>query len=685
MDGKVSTVLMQGKHNKPPLHFHLTDSTPLHVHVDKPHKPPNNLRSLSKDKNARIYNVINRQKQQHQQIQQQKETKNNLQSNKNNSEQYNAMESRMNLLNEKEKSLTLYEQKLKEVELKNNQLLTNIESVCSVLEAKNKLKDPSRMREWSLFLKQFSSKIEHYNALLNNFRQDRSATASDAQLEELIQTNNVMCGDLTSLQDLIVLVEAELNRLIDMQSNKGEVCETKNPKHVERLQSEIENFKKALDEKDNLNSQLRSDLQKTRDEGLMSTSTMESLRNVKAHLQRQLGYKDSELHRANARINHLEMTQEDNDRYTPRYRGRGGGGDDDRVNLKKAARLYKTKSQESERMLDEVREELGCKEAEVNALRKQVAVVTRESKNLQAELDRVKSSLASNSHNVEATNTSNSKNFYPDEIQNLNTSLNQLKVKLDGNESESNNLKTRVKEYEEVVLEYKSQNKKLNEDIGTYVKKIEGLQEDLSKNKAANNQELEKISRRFDELRENSFNNNECKDFLDKIQQLERKLLNVEEEKKELLKLNERKEATLDHKNSKLDEKMKEVLMVQGEVERVKAELVKAKEAGGDKLLALERSNQLQKMEFEAQVEALKQELNKIKRDKDENDRNNTQRLIELRERLEQCNSTNRTLQNYIHFLKTSYSAAFNEPIPTLANHHHYSNIHSLGTFSHLT
>lgn len=46
------------------------------------------------------------------------------------------MESRMNLLNEKEKSLTLYEQKLKEVELKNNQLLTNIESVCSVLEAK---------------------------------------------------------------------------------------------------------------------------------------------------------------------------------------------------------------------------------------------------------------------------------------------------------------------------------------------------------------------------------------------------------------------------------------------------------------------------------------------------------------------------------------------------------------------
>lgn len=32
---------------------------------------------------------------------------------------------------------------------------------------------------------------------------------------------------------------------------------------------------------------------------------------------------------------------------------------------------------------------------------------------------------------------------------------------------------------------------------------------------------------------------------------------------------------------------MKEVLMVQGEVERVKAELVKAKEAGGDKLLAL--------------------------------------------------------------------------------------------------
>ena len=36
--------LLHGNNKRPPLHVHLSDTTPLHVHVDKPSKPVKQLR-----------------------------------------------------------------------------------------------------------------------------------------------------------------------------------------------------------------------------------------------------------------------------------------------------------------------------------------------------------------------------------------------------------------------------------------------------------------------------------------------------------------------------------------------------------------------------------------------------------------------------------------------------------------
>jgi len=55
-----------------------------------------------------------------------------------------------------------------------------------------------------------------------------------------------------------------------------------------------------------------------------------------------------------------------------------------------------------------------------------------------------------------------------------------------------------------------------------------------------------------------------------------------------------------------------------------------------------------------------------------QNERRFNSQLYDLRDRLEQSHSTNRSLQSYVEFLKNSYTAVFADTIsglPTTANH----------------
>jgi outer dense fiber protein 2 len=47
-----------------------------------------------------------------------------------------------------------------------------------------------------------------------------------------------------------------------------------------------------------------------------------------------------------------------------------------------------------------------------------------------------------------------------------------------------------------------------------------------------------------------------------------------------------------------------------------------------------------------------------------QNERKFNSRLFDLKDRLEQCHSTNRSMQNYVQFLKNSYANVFGETAP---------------------
>lgn len=72
-----------------------------------------------------------------------------------------------------------------------------------------------------------------------------------------------------------------------------------------------------------------------------------------------------------------------------------------------------------------------------------------------------------------------------------------------------------------------------------------------------------------------------------------------------------------------------------------------------------ERAAQSKVLDLETQLSRTKTELNQLRRNKEDAERRYESRLQDLKDRLEQSESTNRSMQNYVQFLKSSYANVF--------------------------
>ena len=64
---------------------------------------------------------------------------------------------------------------------------------------------------------------------------------------------------------------------------------------------------------------------------------------------------------------------------------------------------------------------------------------------------------------------------------------------------------------------------------------------------------------------------------------------------------------------------------------------------------------------MEANLSTARAENARIKREKEEAERKFNSRLYDLKDRLEQSHATNRSMQNYVQFLKSSYANVFGD------------------------
>ncbi|XP_037341328.2 outer dense fiber protein 2 isoform X2 [Pungitius pungitius] len=146
-----------------------------------------------------------------------------------------------------------------------------------------------------------------------------------------------------------------------------------------------------------------------------------------------------------------------------------------------------------------------------------------------------------------------------------------------------------------------------------------------------------------------------------RVESLERKLGETGSQKSDLLALIAKREDTIQSEQRRLEEKKRECCLLSRQLEEALGEAHQQMSESRGLAATKERSTQYKILDLEAQLSRTTSEINQVRRSKEEVERRYQSRLQDMKDRLEQSDSTNRSLQNYVQFLKASYASVFGD------------------------
>ncbi|XP_077968722.1 outer dense fiber protein 2-like [Styela clava] len=109
----------------------------------------------------------------------------------------------------------------------------------------------------------------------------------------------------------------------------------------------------------------------------------------------------------------------------------------------------------------------------------------------------------------------------------------------------------------------------------------------------------------------------------------------------------------------KLEEKNYLCSSLQQQLDSALEEIRKTAKMERDKATAREKASEARICDLETQITCLKTDVASVKRSKLDTERRLQSQIQDARDRLEQSESTNRSMRNYVNFLKSSYSTVF--------------------------
>ncbi|XP_041908245.1 outer dense fiber protein 2 isoform X2 [Corvus kubaryi] len=146
-----------------------------------------------------------------------------------------------------------------------------------------------------------------------------------------------------------------------------------------------------------------------------------------------------------------------------------------------------------------------------------------------------------------------------------------------------------------------------------------------------------------------------------KVEELERKLESTSAQNIEFLQVIAKREESIHQCQLRLEEKSRECSSLARQLEVAIEDAKRQVEQARERAVSRERAAQSKMLDLETQLSRNKTELNQLRRSKEDAERRYESRLQDLRDRLEQSESTNRSMQNYVQFLKSSYDNVFRE------------------------
>uniref|UniRef100_A0A672M7K9 Outer dense fiber protein 2 n=1 Tax=Sinocyclocheilus grahami TaxID=75366 RepID=A0A672M7K9_SINGR len=308
------------------------------------------------------------------------------------------------------------------------------------------------------------------------------------------------------------------------------------------------------------------------------------------------------------------------------------------------------------------------------------------------------------------------------ENQSLKATLSAVEEKLTLSQSEVQQVKVSVKQYESLVDSYKAQVQKTRAEADEYSARLQVAESEAQAVRDELDQEIQKVRKQLQgrlveleplpealrhaelqlqeahekerlqerrntelgtslaELRikaeqqgslaemlrhKNMLLQEENKQLQHKVEGLERKLEEGNSQNRDLIQVISKREETIHSNQVRLEEKSRECSILTRQLEEALDDARRQVTQTRERAASKERVTQSKIVDLETQLSRTTTELNQLRRAKEEAERRYQSRLQDVKDRLEQSDSTNRSLQNYVQFLKSSYVNVFGDPALT--------------------
>lgn len=146
-----------------------------------------------------------------------------------------------------------------------------------------------------------------------------------------------------------------------------------------------------------------------------------------------------------------------------------------------------------------------------------------------------------------------------------------------------------------------------------------------------------------------------------RVESLERKLKETGSQNSDLLAVIAKREETVHSNELRLKEKTRECSLLSHRLEEALDDARQQMSETKERVVNKQRSTQSKILDLENQLSRTTAEINQLRRSKEQMEWRYQSQLQDLKDRLEQSDSTNRSLQNYVQFLKGSYASVFGD------------------------
>ncbi|XP_072878077.1 outer dense fiber protein 2 isoform X3 [Chlorocebus sabaeus] len=481
-------------------------------------------------------------------------------------------------------------------------------------------------------------------------------------------------------------------------------------KRLAEADSEKARLLLLLQDKDKEVEELLQEIQCEKAQAKTASELSKSMESMRGHLQAQLRSKEAENSRLCMQIKNLERSGNQHkaevEAIMEQLKELKQKGDRDKESLKKAIRAQKERAEKSEEYAEQLHVQLADKdlyvaealstleswrsrynqvvkdkgdlELEIIVLNDRVTDLVNQQQTLEEKMREDRDSLVERLHRQTAEYSA-----FKLENERLKASFAPMEDKLNQAHLEVQQLKASVKNYEGMIDNYKSQARRqfqsqladlqqLPDILKITEAKLAECQDQLQGYERKNidltaiisdlRSRIEHQGDKLEMAREkHQASQKENKQLSLKVDELERKLEATSAQNIEFLQVIAKREEAIHQSQLRLEEKTRECGTLARQLESAIEDARRQVEQTKEHALSKERAAQNKILDLETQLSRTKTELSQLRRSRDDADRRYQSRLQDLKDRLEQSESTNRSMQNYVQFLKSSYANVFGD------------------------